>query len=336
MPRSAAYAIVIADDMTCREEQPMGEAGPLLHTPTPSTQATRRGTRRLVRRRPLLCFFVLAYTISWLAWLPYVLSDDGLGVLRFRLAGAYLGQMIALPGAYLGPLSAAFVVTALADGKSGLRRWWQRLTKWRVNWRWYLFALAGVPALLVLGTLPLPGAAEQLRMPTAGTLAAYLPLLIFQVLSTGIAEEPGWRDFALPRIQRRYGPLTGTLVLGVLWAGWHLPLFLTQWALVRLNLLAVGQFLLMSVAFSIPITWVFNRCGQSLPIAMLLHASHNNLFSVLWSDLFPHLNPSWNQLNAALIAYGALAVVLIALTRGRLGYPRDTPPGQIAPPLRPR
>jgi membrane protease YdiL (CAAX protease family) len=304
----------------------MGEAGPLLHTLAPNPAASRDGGRRLVRRHPLLCFFVLAYTISWLAWLPYVLSDDGLRVLHFKLAGPYLGQLVALPGAYLGPLSAAFVVTVMADGRPGLRRWWRRLAKWRVNWRWYLFALAGVPVILVLGTLPLPGAAVQLRLPAAGTLAVYLPLLVFQVLTTGVAEEPGWRDFALPRIQQRYGPLVGTLVLGLLWAGWHLPLFLTQWALVRLSALAVGQFVLMSVVFSIPITWVFNRCGQSLPIAMLLHASHNNLFSVVWSDVFPHLNPAWNQLNAALIAYGVLAIVLILTTRGRLGYPPDTPP----------
>jgi membrane protease YdiL (CAAX protease family) len=303
----------------------MGKAGALPQAQAPNPATTQGRARRLVRRHPLRCFFVLAYTISWLAWLPYVLSDDGLGILHFRLAGSYLGQMMALPGAYLGPLSAAFLVTALADGRPGLRRWWQRLARWRVNWRWYLYALAGVPVVLVLGTLPLPGAAAQLRLPAAGTLGVYLPLLVFQVLTTGIAEEPGWRDFALPRIQQRCGPLVGTLVLGLLWAGWHLPLFLTQWALVRFNVLAIGQFVLMSVVFSILITWVFNRCRQSLPIAMLVHASHNNLFSVVWSDMFPDLDPAWNQLNAALVAYGALAVLLVVITRGRLGYPRDAP-----------
>jgi membrane protease YdiL (CAAX protease family) len=293
-------------------------SGPITPVPAPTRQ------RNLIRRFPLGCYFLLAYAISWVAWLPYLLSDDGVGLLHFNLGSPYLSQLVALPGAYLGPLSAAFIVTAATEGRTGLRRWRHRLLKWRVDGQWYLLAVIGVPTVLILGTLALPGAASQIRFPTAEALALYLPFLVFQVLTTGIAEEPGWRDFALPRIQQRFGPLTGTLILGPLWAAWHLPLFLTQWALTPLTPLSFAQFAMMSVVFSITITWIFNRCGQSLPIAMLVHASHNNLFSVLWSDIFPHLEPAWNQLNAAIIAYAVIAVLIILTTRGRLGYHTDT------------
>jgi len=77
----------------------------------------------------------------------------------------------------------------------------------------------------VLATLPLPGAGHpplpgawsDLRAPAATVLLAYLPTLVLQVLTTGVAEEPGWRDFAQPRLQSRFGPLTGALILGPLW-----------------------------------------------------------------------------------------------------------------------
>jgi uncharacterized protein len=87
-------------------------------------------------------------------------------------------------------------VTAVADGRAGLGVWARRLLRWRVSWRWYLAVGLGVPVALVLGTLPLPGAAEALRLPGAGVLLAYVPLLILQMATTGLAEEPGWRDFA--------------------------------------------------------------------------------------------------------------------------------------------
>jgi membrane protease YdiL (CAAX protease family) len=189
-----------------------------------------------VRRHGLVSYYALAYGLSWLAWVPYILSQYGLGVLQipspqFLGAGEMAGQLVGLlPGAYLGPLGAAFLVTALSEGRPGLRRWGGRLFKWGVNWRWYALALLGVPALLVAGTLAVsPGAAAGLRLPPFELLLLYVPFLLLQMVTTGLAEEPGWRDFALVRHQRLHGPLLGTLILGVLWAGWHLPLFLTDW-----------------------------------------------------------------------------------------------------------
>jgi CAAX protease family protein len=276
--------------------------------------------RGFVRRHGLVSYFLLAYGITWLGWAPYVLSQHGLGLLHVRfpevLGDATLSGL--LPGAYLGPLSSAFVVTAIAEGRPGLRRWAGRLTRWSINWRWYAFALLGVPALLVAGTVVLPGAMAGVRVPAAGVLLSYLPLLVLQMLTTGIAEEPGWRDFALPRLQRRHGPLRGTLILGILWTSWHLPLFLTDWAPGSLS--AVALFLAVGILLSIIITWVFNRTRESLPIAMLIHTSNNNLLSTVGPAAFPVLREYRNGLVASLIGYGAVAVILIVATRGRLGY----------------
>jgi membrane protease YdiL (CAAX protease family) len=162
----------------------------------------------------------------------------------------------------------------------------------------------------------------------------YVPFLALQVVTTGLAEEPGWRDFALVRHQRQHGPLLGTLILSVLWAGWHAPLFLTEWgagiggATPRTILL----FLVLCVTLSVVITWVFNRTRESLPLAIVIHASNNTFVSLLLLAAFTTLDPARDVLTGAVIGYGALALVIVAATRGRLGYdgPRNDPSHQAA------
>ncbi|MFI8093918.1 CPBP family intramembrane glutamic endopeptidase [Streptomyces sp. NPDC086080] len=83
---------------------------------------------------------------------------------------------------------------------------------------------------------------------------AYLPALAVQMVTTGLAEEPGWREFARPRMQRRYGPVGSTLVVGVLWGAWHLPLFLSDWSGPHVDLVKVLEFMVTTVAFSFVMT----------------------------------------------------------------------------------
>jgi len=300
--------------------------------PAPAPRSGSRGPIGAVRRHPLVAFFVFAYAASWLAWLPYILSADGLGVLDFRFPALLGSTQISgvLPGAYIGPLGSALLVTSITGGREGLRAWRQRLFRLRVRWYWYPIVLTGVPILLLGGTLALPGAADALRTPPVMVAAAYLPILLIQVLTTGLAEEPGWRDFALPLIQRRHGAALGTLILGLVWACWHLPLFFTSWSLAGTRpdtahwWLSVGVFILSAVAISFLITWVFNHTRESLPVALLLHASNNTVASLVLPMMFVHSHESW-LLTAGAIGYGATAVVLLIVTRGRLGYrgPRD-------------
>ncbi|TCK21963.1 CPBP family intramembrane glutamic endopeptidase [Pseudonocardia endophytica] len=291
-------------------------------TITENTRGTERsgGLFGPVRRYPMGSFVVLALAMSWLAWVPYILSEQGLGLWAYRfpeLLGS--SQLLGvLPGAYLGPIGAALFVTAVADGRPGLRRWLGRMWRWRVRWHWYAITLLGVPAAMLATGFAYSGG--QVNAPSLMAIAVYVPALVMQMLTTGLAEEPGWRDFALPRLQRRFGPLLGTMILGPVWALWHAPLFLTEWGgwpdatWVR----PVG-FVIFCLAFNVVMTWVFNRTGESLPLAMMAHVSVNNFASVLWSEMFPSLDAD----NAmAAMASGALiaAVAIMVGTRGRLGY----------------
>ena len=288
----------------------------------PAPPQHRGGALDLIRRRPLLSFFVLANAASWLAWLPYILSNHGLGFWDFSFPGGFAGGQLLgmLPGAYLGPIGAALAVTAIADGRDGLRRWARRLWSWRVRWTWYAGILLGVPAALLLSGLVFSGG--RASMPSTVALVALVPGLLFQMVTTGLAEEPGWRDFALPRMQRMIGAPGAAVAIGALWGLWHLPLFVTEWAEWSGTAWYRGpEFVAFCITFNVVMTWVFNRTGQSLPMAMLLHVSVNN-FAGVWSEVFPMWGGPTFQ-HVLLAGATAAAVVTLVASRGRLGYRPD-------------
>jgi membrane protease YdiL (CAAX protease family) len=270
-----------------------------------------------MRRHPLLCFFAIAYAFSWIVWTPYVLAV-------WHIIPASTFTAVTFPiGTFLGPTLAAFTMTGLTEGDVGLGRLLHRFAFWRVGLRWYLFILIGIPALSLLGIAVLPGALASYRPPSSLFLVQYLEqFFVIFFLGGPLAEEPGWRGFALPRMQRQYGPLRGTLLLAVLWACWHLPHFLTpaQHGGPGTNFSAFFKnfpiFCLLCVALAIIITWVFNHTRESLFIAILLHASVD-------ADLLPQLFPARIVTHTdlfPLLGFGIPALIIILLTRGKLGY----------------
>lgn len=276
----------------------------------------------------------MAFGLSWFCWMPYLLSDHGLGLEPQIHIPEVLGtgQLVGvLPGAYLGPLGAAFIVTALSEGRPGLRHWAHRLTHWRVGWRWFFAVLLIVPAAILVAPFALPKTWGHLSAPSLTILLAYLPMLLLQLVTTAAAEEPGWRDFALPRLQDRFGPIAGTSILGVLWGCWHMPLFLTEWGGPNVTWIQPVEFVAGCVPLSLVMTWVFNRTNQSVPMIMLLHAGINSTYSLIWPEVFPTLDSTKDSLHGQLIASTLATAVLIVATRGRLGLQRErTPHGTSA------
>jgi len=285
-----------------------------------SIHPVRTGIPGVITWHPLVSFFILANALSWIAWVPYVLSENGLGVWDFAFPNILGTSQILgmLPGAYLGPITSALIVTAITGGAAGLRRWGARLWKWRVRWHWYAIALVGVPAALVLTGAVASGG--QVVAPSLMAIALYIPLLLFQMITTGLAEEPGWRDFALPRLQAKFGPMRSAFILGPLWALWHMPLFLTEWGgWPDAEWTGPVSFTVFCIGFNVVMAWIFNSTGQSLPLAMLAHVSVNNFVSVIWGEMFPSVSENL-VMPAMAVGAVAAAVFVVVFTRGRLGY----------------
>lgn len=267
----------------------------------------------LIRRRPLAAFFVLAYAIAWIAWAPLVLSRTGLGWLPFD------GSMwLTIPGSY-GPLIAALIVRRATHGDFRIGRLLPSFGRFAIGLLvgWLLI----VAAFVVLPVLWL--AREPLVLLGWGVLAAYPYGVAQTVLMAGpIGEEPGWRGFALPRLEMHLPPWAAMLVLGVIWGLWHLPLFLVpQWT---------GSpawiYLLLIAAFSVVIGFAFELSRRSLLAAILLHAVFNASSTILVGVLGNA--PLGGNLPPDLVIAGAfvlVAVVLAIVTRGRLAAPRAMP-----------
>jgi membrane protease YdiL (CAAX protease family) len=289
--------------------------------------APQRGIKALLARHPLVSFFVMAYAFSWIVWSPWVLGEDGANVLPPALSvpsAAATARLLLAGGILAGPTLSAFIMTATTEGREGVRRLLGRLVLWRVGFRWYLFALIGVPLIMILGTM-----VYSMSLPNLGALGgpsyllSYLASFAFvTVLGGPLLEEIGWRGFALARMERLQGPLLASVILGVLWALWHLPEFLVPtWAASSGGggIVGIALFTLTAITFTIVISWVFNNTRASVLLAILVHSSIDT-FTIPLAAIFP----AWAIASAfpLMIGFGVVAVVLIVLTRGRLNYGR--------------
>jgi len=210
-------------------------------------------------------------------------------------------------------------MTATTEGRVGIRRLLRRCVLWRVGLRWYLFAFIGVPLVLALGAIIVLGGLASFQFLGPGYVLTNLALFIPIAIQGGpLFEEIGWRGFALPRLQRLQGPLVGSLILGLLWGLWHLPEFMVpDWAATSggSDLLAIVKFVLFAIAGAIVLTWVFNNTKGSVLMAILVHTAID-------APLLPFsvtLGPS-EAMNGMLLSLGVVALLVVAFTRGRLGY----------------
>lgn len=272
-----------------------------------------------VKRHPLFVYFVIAFGGTWLIFLPILLSERGLGLFSIPDAAVFILFILAT---YAGPFLSAFVVTGITEGRSGERGLLRRMVQWRVGFQWYLLVLIGyplvflIPAVATLGTQALNVGPQNLFPLLTGYLLA---IPVGFILPT-LGEETGWRGFALPRLERAYGPLVGTCILGILHALWHLPAYFVN------GLISTGGFnptifvsnSLAIVAFTFIWTWLFNNAKGSILFATFMHATSNANSSLLPKMLNTGTQDPWFGFKVAAV----VALVLIALTRSRLSYER--------------
>jgi membrane protease YdiL (CAAX protease family) len=247
----------------------------------------------LVRRYPLIAFFVLAFALSWWAWPLYYFDLSPNPIIGF------------------GPFLAALIVLALTEGRSGVGRLLCRMVRWRVGLQWYAVALllpivvtlaAAVLNVFVLGAQRTSSAAEL------GGLSSFLSMFFLWLLIPGLAgtwEEPGFRGYALPRLQVGRSALLASLILGVLWASWHSPFVVTG------EDIWIDAFL-FSIIWSPVYAWLFNNANGSVLIVMLFHNMNNSFSSGFVGQMFSgadSVNQAWLRLGLWLVV--AIVVVVV-------------------------
>jgi uncharacterized protein len=173
----------------------------------------------------------------------------------------------------------------------------RRFVLWRVGFGWYLFVFVGIPVIAVLSVVVIPGVVGSFEGLGALAPLSVLGIYVYVLFLGGaLGEEPGWRGFALPRLQSMHGPLLGSLILGPLWALWHLPLFWTPWN--ELTVFNVVVFVLSTTCLAIMYTWVFNNTKGSVLMAILIHATFD-WTTIPVGPLFTPL-PTWRTTASCL------------------------------------
>ena len=225
------------------------------------------------KHHALAVYFLLTYAISWAFMIPVAASAQGLLKQQIPYALYYLASF--------GPLAAALIVTAITEGRAGIRTLLSGLLKWRVGIGYVAFSVIAPIVLFgiaVLVTRMTTGAWPDLRLLGQADYLPYLGIpgvLILWLLTYGLGEEVGWRGFALPRLQRNRTAASAALILGVFWGLWHLPAFFFRDTYIAMGLLGLPIFL-VSVSFaSVVFTWLYNSTGGSLLMVVLFHAVFN-------------------------------------------------------------
>ena len=220
----------------------------------------------MIKKRPLVGFIILAYSLSWAIEIPLALQSQGI-----------LHEFIPYRFHYLagyGPLVASLIVTAMSTGKKGLRDLWRRLTQWRVGAVWWLAAsspiwiyllISGVQGLVRGQAVDWLALGRVNFLPPLGFLAIPLWILTF-----GIGEETGWRGFALPWLQKKHNALAASLLLWIIWALWHLPLFFYSYDPAIIPGMLVGL-----LAGTITFTWLYNSTSGSVLMTAIWHGLFN-------------------------------------------------------------
>lgn len=261
-------------------------------------------------------FFVIAFGFSWFFWVPLALAEQGVIKMSEGLHQFLSGS--SNPAAW-GPFVAAFLLTATYEGWSGVKALIRRALNFKFGWKWYLLAIFLLPLLIGVPLLIAQAAGEAIPTAWAVREAGDIPLPIFAVIALFVIffnggplqEEFGWRGYATDRLQEKFSALWTGIIMGVLWACWHLPLLFVPREEAYYNRPAWGLFLTATLV-TILFTWIYNNTNRSIFSVLIFHTMFN------WSNF---LFPTFETDIGGLVFFG-LAIVLVVTIVWRFGSER--------------
>lgn len=257
--------------------------------------------RHWLQRQPLLGFCVLAFGGSWACW--------GLSA-ALKVQLAWPAQVLMFAGGF-GPSIAAVVVVWSSRGRSGLRTWLRDCMHWRVGRGWISVAFFGPLVVVALAAgLHIALGGNMPPSPAWGQVPlAVINLLAVLLLGGPLGEEFGWRGHALPHLQVRIGWRLASLLLGLIWGVWHLPLFSIA-STVQADM-GLALFLLSIVAMSVVFGWLARHTRGSVAAALVLHTAIN-----YWPTIVPVLPTPENYRPYLLVV-----VIQVVLAAGLMVWP---------------
>lgn len=229
-------------------------------------------------RWPATTFFVIAYVWSWIWWIPVVYKLSTIGNSPWNASPNWILPFVLL-GAY-GPTISAIVLTWYSAGWLGLKNLLSKYLIWRASIVVYLVALFSPIAFLSIAMLLDPESTTALGKADWAQLSS-IPLVLLMALPFGpLAEELGWRGYALSHLQKNYSALVSSLIIGVLWCFWHTPLFWAPAGTIvsgnEVTFIAVGKYLFFACGLSIIFTWIVNNSKGSVLLPIIFHVVINS------------------------------------------------------------
>jgi len=223
-------------------------------------------------------FFALTFILSWSIWISLTLSHFGIG--PFHVAEG-ISNIVRLLGVLM-PAASALILTSLSGGRDAMRNLWTRLFLWRVNWKWWLAAALGQPVLLVLTAIAfnLISKDSAISPEPLASAGAFIVNVVMLLIAT-LGEEIGWRGVALPSLQQQNSAFKSSVILGLIWATWHLPFWLLLDSFDQYGVGYLGLNFLFVLPLTFYITWFFNHGRQSILLAVMLHLTFNIVNTIL-------------------------------------------------------
>ena len=288
-----------------------------------------------VRRHPISAFLIAAYTLSIIIFAVPMLSERGLGILPIELPGNE-PFLLLLTAAMVG---VTFGVTAIADGRDGVRDLRRRAFRFLVSPIWYATALVLLPLAALGVAFVMEGTQVLSAIAAEPTIAVdWIVEIAVAYILINLWEELAWAGFVLHRLQPRFGPMRATALTSWAHAAIHLPLLFIIGGVSDTRIAAEMYPFYLAALFIFPLgnrtvaTWLYNRSGGSVPVAGLTHSAWNLATGgVMLPVLVADIEPAFSYFG-----FAAVAVVVIAATRGRLGYsttktdPMPAPAGAFA------